>query len=589
MRRAPSCPRPSRREASRPERSRPGTVPQQPAGEGAGGLAVDQDDPAGHHSGLEPGCPLAQATSPTGQVGGHFGHRGRDRVGVEDVQVGSHAGPKPAPIGETPGVGSGAGQHANGLFQGEVLALPYPIGEEVGLDRAVHDLAHVRARVRERHHRPPVAEEGKDGVGVLRGDRLHEQLLEPGGDGQIDHGLDRCHPAGRGHLGHRGMGRDCCVHDVQVVEIGTTGFGPDSPPVVAVLSRVDKAGPDGRVGQGGQLLARRPGPELPPLGQPVEGQPGPKREERGNPTAVALAEHGATRLGHVVDELEQVIVVPADNAETDRHTGVEGQAAQAFQELAPALGVPGPGHLLEGQLEDAGSLSTEDCDEALHLAPAGQSAGYRAIVRCGVVGTARGGQPDGAGAHGRFELDLHASEVVLARLLFEGPLAHGPRPEGRVADVGGVVDAFGLAVDRVEVLGKGLPPPVDPGGQGSRRDVLGPFQVPDDQIPGVGTDRGEGEPAVAHDHRGHPVPARAGAVRVPEDLRIHMGMAVDEPRRHNMALGVDLGRSPLGDPADFGDPVPGHGHVGPVRRSAGAVHHGAVSNDEVVSQGKPPG
>ena len=72
--------------------------------------------------------PLAQPPGPTGQVGDNFGHRGRHGVGVEHIQVGSHARPQAAPVGESPGVGRGAGQHADGLFQRELLALPNPKG-----------------------------------------------------------------------------------------------------------------------------------------------------------------------------------------------------------------------------------------------------------------------------------------------------------------------------------------------------------------------------------------------------------------------------------------------------------------------------
>ncbi len=60
---------------------------------------------------------------------------------------------------------------------------------------------------------------------------------------------------------------------------------------------------------------------------------------------------------------------------------------------------------------------------------------------------------------------------------------------------------LGRPVDGVEVLGEGLPAPVDAGGQGGRVDVLGPLEVAHHQVPLVGSDRGEGEAAVAHHRR----------------------------------------------------------------------------------------
>ena len=80
----------------------------------------------------------------------------------------------------------------------------------------------------------------------------------------------------------------------------------------------------------------------------------------------------------------------------------------------------------------------------------------------------------------------------------------------------------------------------------------------------VGAGRRQREPAVAHDHGGHAVPARAGAQRVPEHLGVHVGVAVDEAGGDDVALGVDLVGAPLPDAADGGDAPVAHAHIGPV-------------------------
>ena len=58
-------------------------------------------------------------------------------------------------------------------------------------------------------------------------------------------------------------------------------------------------------------------------------------------------------------------------------------------------------------------------------------------------------------------------------------------------------------------------------------DVL---QGADDRRPVLRSHGSNPEPAVADDDRGHPVPARRREVRIPQHLRVVMGVDVDEPR-----------------------------------------------------------
>ncbi len=104
----------------------------------------------------------------------------------------------------------------------------------------------------------------------------------------------------------------------------------------------------------------------------------------------------------------------------------------------------------------------------------------------------RGGEADGPGPEGVGQLALHDDQVVVGGLLLEGPLAHGPGPQGGVPDVGGEVDALVEPVDGVEVLGEGLEAPVDTGGQGGRVDVLGPLEVAHHEGPLVRSGPGPG-------------------------------------------------------------------------------------------------
>ena len=74
--------------------------------------------------------------------------------------------------------------------------------------------------------------------------------------------------------------------------------------------------------------------------------------------------------------------------------------------------------------------------------------------------------------------------------------------------------------------------------------------------------RRQRQPAVAHHHRGNAVLRLAGAVGIPEHLRIQMGMVVDKTRRHRQAVGVDGARRAIFEPSHFGDFAVFHPDVG---------------------------
>ena len=93
---------------------------------------------------------------------------------------------------------------------------------------------------------------------------------------------------------------------------------------------------------------------------------------------------------------------------------------------------------------------------------------------------------------------------------------------------------------------------------------------------------GEGEAAVAHDHLVTPCQHEQVPERIPEDLRVHVRVAVDEAGRHHLAVGVDHLAGALADAADGGDAAVPHADVGPVAGQAGSVDHRAVLDHQVV-------
>ena len=143
------------------------------------------------------------------------------------------------------------------------------------------------------------------------------------------------------------------------------------------------------------------------------------------------------------------------------------------------------------------------------------------------------------------------------------------------------------SLDRVEILGKCLETPFDALGQSSWIDVLCPLEVPHDQSSLVGPHRGQRESAVAHHCRGDAVPARTASRGIPEHLGVHMGMPVDETRRHNVALGIDLDATTFGDPPDRGDAIAHHANIGSVGPKSRAINDCPASDHDVVGHQTP--
>ena len=194
---------------------------------------------------------------------------------------------------------------------------------------------------------------------------------------------------------------------------------------------------------------------------------------------------------------------------------------------------------------------------------------------------ARSREPERTGTDRVPDLVRHRAQVVLAGLVFEGAFTHHVGPQGRVPDVAGVVDRLGQAVDHVHELGKGLPLPGNALQHGRPADVFRPLEVAEHEVD-LGLPAGcNGKPAVPHHRRRDTVVAGATAELVPEDLGIHVGMAIHEAGGHHVSLGVDHLVGGLVDPADRGDNPVLHANVGAVARHAGSVDHHAVPDHQV--------
>ena len=196
--------------------------------------------------------------------------------------------------------------------------------------------------------------------------------------------------------------------------------------------------------------------------------------------------------------------------------------------------------------------SAIDADERARLRPTSRGA-----TRPGGRRTSRGARlrevvnPIAPAAQRVVELARHQREVVVGRGLVERALAHRPRAQRRVPDVGRVVDRLRQPVDGVEVLGERLPAPLDAGRERARVDVLGALEVAHHERARVVRRTGASvKPQLPITTVVTPCQHELAPCAVPEHLRVHVGVAVDEARGDDVALGVDLAGAPLPDPAD---------------------------------------
>ena len=196
-------------------------------------------------------------------------------------------------------------------------------------------------------------------------------------------------------------------------------------------------------------------------------------------------------------------------------------------------------------------------------------------------------KPMAPAAYGFLGEPAHGLKLVRRWRLRERALAHDVGPERRVPDVAGVVDALRERVDGVQELRERLPRPVDAGQHGVARDVLGALQVAEHEVRFLFPARGDGESAVAHHDAGDTVVARTRPETIPEDLRVHVRMAIDEAGRDDVALGVHGALGAVANTSDGGDPAVLDRDVGDVARCARAVDHRAVGNNQVVGHGPP--
>jgi hypothetical protein len=143
--------------------------------------------------------------------------------------------------------------------------------------------------------------------------------------------------------------------------------------------------------------------------------------------------------------------------------------------------------------------------------------------------------------------------------------------QGRAAPLGGI-----------QIFGEALPIPGDAPVQDRERNALDIDQVAHRDLARLGFAGRDAHAAIAHDDRGDAVPTRWADRRVPADLRVVMGVRVDEAGGDDEAGGVDRLCRAVADSADIGNPAAHDSDIGAASRGAGAVDNSSALDQQVV-------
>jgi len=161
-------------------------------------------------------------------------------------------------------------------------------------------------------------------------------------------------------------------------------------------------------------------------------------------------------------------------------------------------------------------------------------------------------------------------------------LAHDGRADRRMPDQDGQIGVRTLSSNGGEVFGKGLELPIDPGSQRADVHALDDREVAHDQVAEMRRRRHDPETAIAGYDGRYAQRWRGRQGRVPGDLRVVMGMDVDDARHQGQSAGVDDFSSVSADLANGGDAPISDGDIGAAGIMAEPIDNRRAADHEIV-------
>ena len=220
-----------------------------------------------------------------------------------------------------------------------------------------------------------------------------------------------------------------------------------------------------------------------------------------------------------------------------------------------------------------GAVAAEHVGEREQLLGLGVRARHVAAVGNLVQIRSAGAEAQRSPAHCLGQQIGHGGQIVGRRRgLLDAAFAHRVLAQRGVPDHATDVEALRHAAHAGEVLAVGHPIPGQPVENGVAWNVLDALHHRRKNLAVFRLARSEGDTTVAHHHTGDAVIAAAGPDRIPRELRIEVGVDVDEARSHHSVGGVDHPASGTNDVGgDVDDVIVDDRHVGRPGRRAGPV------------------
>jgi hypothetical protein len=242
-----------------------------------------------------------------------------------------------------------------------------------------------------------------------------------------------------------------------------------------------------------------------------------------------------------------------------------------------------------GQHIDAVTARAHRGDQRAHLVFVGQPGGHRQSALAVVRGRRAAGKTDGAGLHRFADEGLHLRDFRLRGRALRRVVAHHVGADAAVSDVSGDVDHAPLAPKLRHVLGERLEFPCDALPQHVQRHALDLREVAHRDVAVLRLARRDRESAIADHRRSHAERRRRPDMRIPSDLGVEVGVAVDDARHQRETVGCDhlACRRAAERGANRGDEAVGDGNVVDCRGAAGAVIDQRVAEEQAVHHSSP--
>jgi hypothetical protein len=279
----------------------------------------------------------------------------------------------------------------------------------------------------------------------------------------------------------------------------------------------------------------------------------------------------------IVEHGLRIRAVVKERGDHHRPAALGCERFQKGQRSLPAL----------GEHKDPATRFAHGSNQRSHLALVGEPRRHRQAAFAIVRGRSARREADGAGLHRLAHDRLHLRDFVVGRHASRRVFAQHEGAHAAVADVGRDVHRAALAAKHFEVLRKRFEVPGDALPQHVERHTLDMREIAHRAVAIRRLARRDGEAAVADDRGRHSQRRRGSYARVPGDLRIEVGMAVDDAGHQRKPVGVDRPPSGCGNVAiDLADSPISNRHIQHRRRRTGAVEDERISEQEIVHAGR---